>query len=104
MSLPELPFLEQMLFQRLGFDDGLELVETNQRIREEVAALPPDLRIAVVLRYLEGLSYEEITAATGVPMGTVASRLNRAHKILARRLRDLAQRKPAAAGEVHGEA
>ena len=51
-----------------------------------IAKLTPDLRMAIVLRYTEGLSYEEIAEVFGVSKGTVASRLNRAHKDLARRL------------------
>jgi RNA polymerase sigma-70 factor (ECF subfamily) len=42
--------------------------------------------MAVVLRYTEGLSYDEIAEAMGCSAGTVASRLNRAHKALERKL------------------
>jgi RNA polymerase sigma-70 factor (ECF subfamily) len=63
--------------------------------RGDVAAavqrLAPKLRMAVLLRYFEDLSYQEIASALGVTTGTVASRLNRAHAILAR---ELAHRKP----------
>ena len=51
-----------------------------------VEKLPAEQRIVVVLRYTEGLAYEEIAAVVGCSMGTVASRLNRAHKTLERRL------------------
>jgi RNA polymerase sigma-70 factor (ECF subfamily) len=61
--------------------------EMQAEVRRVVAKLAPEQRIAVVLRYTEGLSYEEIAEATGCSRGTVASRLNRAHKILERRLR-----------------
>jgi RNA polymerase sigma-70 factor (ECF subfamily) len=60
--------------------------QLGDRVRSAVSLLPPDQRIAVVLRYTEGLSYEEIAEATGCTSGTIASRLNRAHKILERRL------------------
>ena len=46
----------------------------------------PDQRIVVILRYTEGLSYEQIADILGCSTGTVASRLNRAHKLLERRL------------------
>ena len=46
-------------------------------MREAIAALPVDFREAVVLRELEGLSYKEISEITGVPIGTVMSRLAR---------------------------
>ena len=48
--------------------------------------VPPEQRIAIVLRYTQGLSYDEIAEATGCSAGTVASRLNRAHRTLERRL------------------
>jgi RNA polymerase sigma-70 factor (ECF subfamily) len=62
-------------------------VETNvQRI---IGTLPPEQRMVVVLRYTEGLPYEEIAEILGCSPGTVASRLNRAHKFLERRLAHL---------------
>jgi RNA polymerase sigma-70 factor (ECF subfamily) len=60
--------------------------ETCENVQQGIAALPPQQRIVVVLRYTEGLSYEEIAAAVGCSAGTVASRLSRAHKTLERRL------------------
>jgi RNA polymerase sigma-70 factor (ECF subfamily) len=67
-------------------------VEREQTIQEIVARLAPEQRIVVVLRYTEGLSYDQIAEIVGCSNGTVASRLNRAHKILERRLAHL--RKP----------
>ena len=66
--------------------DGLLKDEMRQQVQQVVAKLPPDQRMVVILRYTEGLQYEEIAAALGCSKGTVASRLNRAHKILERRL------------------
>jgi len=60
--------------------------EAEESVRMMVARLSPEHRMVVVLRYTEGLSYEEIAEIVGCSRGTVASRLNRAHKILARRL------------------
>jgi RNA polymerase sigma-70 factor (ECF subfamily) len=62
--------------------------------REEVAAkvqaalmqLSPKLRAVAVLRYVEGLSYEELSEVLACSMGTVKSRLNRAHAALAAEL------------------
>jgi len=56
-------------------------------VRAAVSALPPKFRIAVLLRYFEDLSYEEMAAALGCSPGTVASRLSRSHKMLAERLK-----------------
>jgi RNA polymerase sigma-70 factor (ECF subfamily) len=66
--------------------------EMEQRVQDAVAKLPPEYRMVVVLRYTEGMSYEEIADLLQVSRGTVASRLNRAHGILERRLAKLALR------------
>jgi RNA polymerase sigma-70 factor, ECF subfamily len=58
-------------------------------VRMAVAALPPKFRIAVLLRYFEDLSYQEMAKALHCSMGTVASRLSRGHRILAERLKNL---------------
>jgi RNA polymerase sigma factor (sigma-70 family) len=47
-------------------------------VREALEQLPVDFREAIVLREIEGLSYKEIAAVAGVPIGTVMSRLARA--------------------------
>ena len=56
------------------------------RVREAVEAIPEPFREAVVLRDLEELSYAEIAEVTGVPVGTVMSRLARGRAILAKEL------------------
>ena len=60
--------------------------EVEDDVQRTVARLSPEQRVVVVLRYTEGLSYEEIAGILGCSPGTVASRLNRAHKVLERRL------------------
>lgn len=55
-------------------------------VRGVIADLPEPFREAIVLRELEELSYREIAALTGVPIGTVMSRLARAREMLARLL------------------
>ena len=55
-------------------------------IRRAIEALPEPFREAIVLRELEELSYAEVAAITGVPMGTVMSRLARGREMLARGL------------------
>ena len=54
--------------------------------RDAVAALPLEFRETVVLRELHDLSYREIAAVTGAPIGTVMSRLARGRLLLARAL------------------
>jgi RNA polymerase sigma-70 factor (ECF subfamily) len=63
--------------------------QLSSEVGVALAALSPKLRLPIVLRYVEGLSYEEIASALGCSAGTVASRLNRGHKFLARRLSHL---------------
>ena len=63
--------------------------EVQENVQQVVAKLPAELRIVVILRYTEQLSYDEIAEILGCPQGTVASRLNRAHKLLERRLAGL---------------
>ncbi len=70
-----------------GGPDAETALVRRELIDCALAALPPDLRIAVVLRDVEGLDYKEIAAAIGVPIGTVESRIFRAR----RRLRPLLQ-------------
>jgi RNA polymerase sigma-70 factor, ECF subfamily len=70
-------------------EESLASEETGEAVRAAVVRLPPKLRLPILMRYLEGLSYGEIAAALGCSKGTVASRLNRGHRELARRLESL---------------
>lgn len=63
--------------------------EEIHAVRHAIAGLSPKLRLPLVLKHLEGLSYEEIAAALGCSPGTVASRLNRGRASLARTLAHL---------------
>jgi RNA polymerase sigma-70 factor (ECF subfamily) len=58
-------------------------------VRAAISTLPEKFRVAVLLRYFDDLSYEEMAEALGCSMGTVASRLSRGHKMLAERLKEL---------------
>jgi RNA polymerase sigma-70 factor, ECF subfamily len=61
---------------------SLDKKATVEAVREAIEALPADFREALVLRELEGLSYKEISEVSGVPIGTVMSRLARARNQL----------------------
>ncbi len=63
--------------------------EKGERIDREIAALPPKLRIAFMLRYIEGHSPADVAAILGCKLGTVRSRLFNARQVLKVRLRDL---------------
>ncbi|MDR2031720.1 MAG: RNA polymerase sigma factor RpoE [Azoarcus sp.] len=60
-----------------------------QTVDEAMASLPDELREAITLRELEGLSYEDIATAMDCPIGTVRSRIFRAREAIAARLRPL---------------
>ena len=70
--------------------EGLVLTdEIRSTVNSAIEALPEDLRTAIVLRELEGLSYEEIAATMDCPVGTVRSRIFRAREAIDRRLREV---------------
>ncbi|MEY4724692.1 MAG: hypothetical protein RL043_841 [Pseudomonadota bacterium] len=60
-----------------------------ETVNRAIEALPQDLRTAVTLREIEGLSYEEIAEAMNCPIGTVRSRIFRAREAIAEQLRPL---------------
>lgn len=63
--------------------------EIARTVQQALDALPEDLRTAIVLRELEGMSYEEIAGAMACPIGTVRSRIARAREAIDQRLRPL---------------
>lgn len=70
--------------------EGLVLTdEIRQTVNAAIEQLPEDLRTAIVLRELEGLSYEQIAGTMGCPVGTVRSRIFRAREAIDRRLREV---------------
>jgi RNA polymerase sigma-70 factor, ECF subfamily len=84
-----------------NFDDGdsLRTEDTPDRmllskqvaeaVNRAIERLPEDLRTAIVLRELEGLSYEEIAVSMNCPIGTVRSRIFRAREAVAEELRPI---------------
>lgn len=82
---------DEVLDYQASGDDPQAAVEHRQRIamvHEELAEMPEDLSLTIVLRDLQELSYEETAAALEVPLGTVKSRLNRGRAVLAQRIED----------------
>lgn len=63
----------------------IEEQETT-RVRKAVSSLPEKLRLPVLLRYFENMSYDELSRALDCSLGTVASRLNRGHQLLREKL------------------
>jgi RNA polymerase sigma-70 factor, ECF subfamily len=88
----------------LPFDEHIPMTKTEDRRPQEkliaklevadsvqaaISELRPKLRMAILLKYVEGFSYEEIAGVLGCSKGTVASRLNRGHHALASKLSHL---------------
>jgi RNA polymerase sigma-70 factor (ECF subfamily) len=65
--------------------------EIGEAINRAVSDLPEELRTAILLREIEGMSYEEIAQAMECPVGTVRSRIFRAREAIDKRLRPLMQ-------------
>jgi RNA polymerase sigma-70 factor (ECF subfamily) len=63
--------------------------EIRATVNAAIEALPEDLRTAIILRELEGLSYEEIAASMECPVGTVRSRIFRAREAIDNRLKEV---------------
>ena len=84
-----------------SFEDGEQLRDINSpesllmskeignTVDQAMADLPEDLRTAITLREIEGLSYEEIASIMNCPIGTVRSRIFRAREAIAAKLRPL---------------
>jgi len=84
-----------------GFDDGEQLRDINtpesvllskeiaQTVNATIDELPEELRTAIQLREIEGMSYEDIARIMDCPIGTVRSRIFRAREAIAERLRPL---------------
>ncbi|HEY0157142.1 MAG TPA: sigma-70 family RNA polymerase sigma factor [Thermoanaerobaculia bacterium] len=87
-----LAFEELMVAHAATQHADVERRETARLVRAAITTLRPKLRMPLVLRYVSGLSYEESAAVLGIAVGTVASRLSRAHAALADKLRPLVER------------
>ena len=84
-----------------GFEEASQLREMNtpeseltskqiaQTVNQTLEELPEELRTAITLREIEGLSYEEIAVIMNCPIGTVRSRIFRAREAIAEKLRPL---------------
>jgi RNA polymerase sigma-70 factor (ECF subfamily) len=75
-----------LLARQSTLEERLARAQMTDSVQSAVSALPPKFRIAILLRYFEDLSYEEMARVLNCSMGTVASRLSRGHRILAGKL------------------
>ena len=67
----------------------MERAEENAQLWKLLESLRPKYREVLVLRYLENMRLEQIAETLRVPLGTVKSRLNQAHKQLGEKLKAL---------------
>ena len=83
-------FDERVLSQAAGSgpEESLVAQETKALVWEGLGRLSADMRMVIILRDLQGRSYEEIAESLGLPLGTVKSRVNRARIQLAQVLRE----------------
>ncbi len=72
-----------------GQEGAMQRQQLQAAIGKAIAGVPEKYRLALVLRDIEGLAYEEIGQVLGIPGGTVRSRINRARGMLKRRLQPL---------------
>ncbi len=72
-----------------GSEVALERKQLQGAVGRAIATVPEKYRLALVLRDIEGLAYEEIATVLGIPGGTVRSRINRARGMLKRKLQPL---------------
>jgi RNA polymerase sigma-70 factor, ECF subfamily len=89
----ELPESDALADRGESFHDGLERDEERAIVRRAIDELPPAQRSAVLLRDVEGLSYQEIADALGIAKGTVMSRIYYGRENLKERLAHLLGKK-----------
>lgn len=80
MELPDQSMSPEVMF---------ESADLRREVEAAIAELPPRYRAVIVLRHLQGLSYEEISQITDLPVNTVKTHIFRARRILRERLKDV---------------
>ena len=80
-----------------------EASERNRLVRDSIQALEPDMRLAIILRDVNGMAYEEIAGVMGVPLGTVKSRIARARAQVQERLQQHPDFFPTSREDAHAE-
>ena len=80
---------DQMQTPLSSHEDLLARSELATSVQRAIATLPPKLRLPILLRYFDELSYAEMAAALNCSIGTISSRLSRGHRLLARKLAPL---------------
>lgn len=92
-ALPE-KVVEQIPLDEASASEQMEAGETRYHLRRALNKLEPKYRALVVLRDLEGLSYEEVAQASGISEKLVKSRLYQARQILAEKMKRYLEEAP----------
>jgi RNA polymerase sigma-70 factor (ECF subfamily) len=82
----------QLMDPRANRESDVESRELSGMVGSAISTLPERYRLALVLRDIEGLAYEEIANVLRIPGGTVRSRINRARLMLKRKLAPMLRR------------
>ena len=77
-----LPGEDVLVDERLGPEDAAARSDEGRKLAAVIASLPEEFREVLILRAMEELSYRQIAAVTGAPIGTVMSRLARGRALL----------------------
>jgi RNA polymerase sigma-70 factor, ECF subfamily len=80
------PVLLDHVPARGSHEESFARQQLARSVQQAIATLPATLRAAILLRYFEDLSYSDMARALNCSIGTVASRLNRGHRLLAKKL------------------
>jgi len=78
--------IENMVADSADVEKTVILAQTRSVLDETIATLPPEMKLAVILRHIDGMSYEEIGNAMSAPIGTVKNYLYRGRSILKAKL------------------
>lgn len=89
VAVPDSATLDAVPDSALSHEALFARGEIAQSVKQAISTLPPKLRIAILMRYFEELSYTDMAQALNCSIGTVSSRLSRGHRLLARRLAPL---------------
>jgi RNA polymerase sigma-70 factor (ECF subfamily) len=88
-----------------NFQTPEEVIEqklTIEMVRKEISKLPLDYKVALILKDIEGMSYEEISNILKINLGTVKSRIWRARNLLRERMKSLLELSSQERGEING--
>ena len=85
-AVGEDPVVLERLATHASHEEVFAQREVAESVQQAIATLPAKLRVAILLRYFEDLSYADMATALNCSIGTVASRLSRGHRLLARKL------------------